>query len=371
MLSIDARQSVTRPVTGAYVPMTCGSRNCAAPQRVVAELVDAPAAGEEEAPQLRARVMEPPGGGPAVRAAEEAARPMLGAHARELAGDQAQRLVPAYLDQRLAAALRAVALRAVLEPALAHRRPRDPQVGVHHRGNRVEHGRRRRIPRERLAADDPISGDDRGEGAPVRERLEPLFVHHLTAASLANENAEKDNQADMDLGIAGRQALVMGASRGLGHACALALARERVAVTIVARNPERLARAAARIRDETGSGATPVAADFRTAAGRDVALAACPAPDILVTSAAGFPPGDFRDYSRDDWIAAVNDMMLGPIELMKRTVDGMIAQRFGRIVNIVSRSVKSPQGDLPLSNGARAGLIGFVAGLARQPCATT
>ena len=85
-----------------------------------------------------------------------------------------------------------------------------------------------------------------------------------------------------------------------------------------------------------------------------------------MTSAEGFPPGDFRDYSRDDWIAAVDDMMLGPIELMRRTVDGMIARRFGRIVNVVSRSVKSPQGDLPLSNGARAGLIGFVAGLARQ-----
>jgi len=170
----------------------------------------------------------------------------------------------------------------------------------------------------------------------------------------------------MDLGIAGRQALVMGASRGLGHACALALAHEGVDVAIVARDPGRLARAAAQIRDATGRGATPVAADFRTPAGRDAALAACPAPDILVTSAEGFPPGDFRDYSREDWIAAVDDMMLGPIELMKRTVDGMIARRFGRIVNVVSRSVKSPQGDLPLSNGARAGLIGFVAGLARQ-----
>ena len=170
----------------------------------------------------------------------------------------------------------------------------------------------------------------------------------------------------MDLGIAGRQALVMGASRGLGHACALALAREGANVTIVARDAERLARAAAQIAAATGVRVTPVAADLRSAGGRDAALAACPAADILVTSAGGFPPGDFRDYARADWIAAVDDMMLGPIELIRRAVDGMIARRFGRIVNIVSRSVKSPQADLPLSNGARAGLVGFVAGLARQ-----
>jgi 3-oxoacyl-[acyl-carrier protein] reductase len=158
----------------------------------------------------------------------------------------------------------------------------------------------------------------------------------------------------------------MGASRGLGHACALALAREGVEVAVVARDPERLARAAAQIRDETGAKVTPVACDFRTAAGRASALAACPSPDILVTNAEGFPPGDFRAYSRADWVAAVDDMMLGPIALIRAVVDGMIARRFGRIVNIVSRSVKSPQGDLPLSNGARAGLVGFVAGLARQ-----
>lgn len=170
----------------------------------------------------------------------------------------------------------------------------------------------------------------------------------------------------MDLGIAGKQALVMGASRGLGHACALALAREGAAVTIVARDRERLERAAAAIRAATGAMATPVACDFRTAAGRDAALAACPSPDILVTNAEGAPPGDFRDYTRADWVAAVEDMMLGPVELIRRTVDGMIERRFGRIVNIVSRSVKSPQADLPLSNGARAGLVGFVAGLARQ-----
>jgi 3-oxoacyl-[acyl-carrier protein] reductase len=170
----------------------------------------------------------------------------------------------------------------------------------------------------------------------------------------------------MDLGIAGRRALVMGASRGLGRACALALAREGVELSIVARDPARVAAAAAEIHTATGASVSATAADFRTAAGRDAALAACPAPDILVTNAEGFPPGDFRDYGRADWIAALDDMMLGPIELIRRTVDGMIVRRFGRIVNIVSRSVKSPQADLPLSNGARAGLVGFIAGLARQ-----
>ncbi len=170
----------------------------------------------------------------------------------------------------------------------------------------------------------------------------------------------------MDLGIAGRRALVMGASRGLGRACAAALAREGVEVAIVARDPARLARAADELRAATGARITPVAADFRSAAGRDAALAACPAPDILVTNAEGYPPGDFRDYARADWIAALDDMMLGPVDLIRRAVDGMIARRFGRIVNVVSRSVKSPQPDLPLSNGARAGLVGFVAGLGRE-----
>ncbi len=170
----------------------------------------------------------------------------------------------------------------------------------------------------------------------------------------------------MDLGIAGRRALVLGASRGLGRACALALAREGADLTIVARDPGRLAAAAAELRAATGAAVAAVAGDLRTAAGREAALAACPAPDILVTNAEGFPPGDFRDYARADWIAALDDMMLGPIELVRRTLDGRIARRFGRVVNVVSRSVKSPQGDLPLSNGARAGLVGFVAGLARQ-----
>jgi len=170
----------------------------------------------------------------------------------------------------------------------------------------------------------------------------------------------------MDLGIAGKQALVMGASRGLGYACATALAAEGVRVTLVARNPERVAQAVRSIRDSTGMDATGVAADFRSEAGRSAALAACPAPDILVTNAEGFQPGDFHDWTRDDWLAALDDMMLGPIALIRAVVDEMIARRFGRIVNLVSRSVKSPQLELGLSNGARSGLVGFVAGLARK-----
>ena len=124
-------------------------------------------------------------------------------------------------------------------------------------------------------------------------------------------------------------------------------------------------RARRRSRRRPASGAT-VAGDITTAQGRSAALAACPEPDILLNNADGPLPGDFRDWSRDDWIAALDAMMLSPIEMMRLTVDGMMARGFGRIVNIVSRSVKIPQAELGLSNGARSGLVGFVAGLARQ-----
>jgi 3-oxoacyl-[acyl-carrier protein] reductase len=170
----------------------------------------------------------------------------------------------------------------------------------------------------------------------------------------------------MDLGIRGRKALLSGASRGLGQACAFALAQEGVDVTIVARKRAALEKAGAEIAAATGVKVTTVAGDITTAEGRAAALAACPEPDILLNNADGPLPGDFREWSRDDWIAALDAMMLSPIEMMRLTVDGMMARGFGRIVNIVSRSVKIPQLELGLSNGARSGLVGFVAGLARQ-----
>jgi len=170
----------------------------------------------------------------------------------------------------------------------------------------------------------------------------------------------------MDLGIKGKRALVCAASKGLGRACAMSLAREGVDVTIVARGREALESTAEEIRKAAGVQVTAIAADITSEAGRAAALAACPQPDILVNNAGGPPPGDFRDWSREDWIKAVDANMLTPIELIKATVDGMIARRFGRIVNITSNSVKAPIEELGLSNAARSGLTGFVAGLARK-----
>ena len=170
----------------------------------------------------------------------------------------------------------------------------------------------------------------------------------------------------MDTGLSGRTALVCAASKGLGRACALALAKEGVDVTITARGVEALEATAAEIREQTGRRVTTVAGDITTPDGRAAALAACPTPDILVNNAGGPPPGDFREWERDDWVRALDANMLTPIALIKATVDGMIGRRFGRIVNITSASVKSPIPTLGMSNGARAGLTGFVAGLARQ-----
>ena len=170
----------------------------------------------------------------------------------------------------------------------------------------------------------------------------------------------------MDLGLSGRRALVCAASKGLGKGCALALAREGVAVTITARTAETLERTADEIRAATGVTVTAVAGDIATEAGRAAALAACPEPDILVNNAGGPPPGDFREWDRDAWIRALDANMLAPIALIKATVDGMIDRGFGRIVNITSGAVKAPIEHLGLSNGARSGLTGFVAGLARK-----
>lgn len=173
----------------------------------------------------------------------------------------------------------------------------------------------------------------------------------------------------MDLGIAGKNALVCAASKGLGKACALSLAREGVTITIVARTPATLEIAAEEIRAKTGGTVVTVAADITTEAGRADALSVCPDPDILINNAGGPPPGDFREWDRAAWIKAIDANMLTPIELIKATVDGMIARQFGRIVNITSSAVKAPIDILGLSNGARSGLTGFVAGLARKTVA--
>ena len=160
----------------------------------------------------------------------------------------------------------------------------------------------------------------------------------------------------MDLGIKGRRALVCASSKGLGRACAAALAAEGVHVTMTARGADVLAKAAAEIRKANpGVTVTEVAGDITTPAGREAALKACPDPDILVNNAGGPPPGDFRNWTRDDWIKAIDANMLTPIELIKATVDGMMARKFGRIVNITSAAVKAPIEVLGLSNGARAG----------------
>ncbi|MDQ6620770.1 MAG: SDR family NAD(P)-dependent oxidoreductase, partial [Pseudomonadota bacterium] len=170
----------------------------------------------------------------------------------------------------------------------------------------------------------------------------------------------------MDYGIKGRTAIVCASSQGLGKGCALALAREGVDVIINGRNAEVLEATAVEIRNATGVRVTTVAADVTSPGGRAALLAACPDADILVNNAGGPPIGDFRDWDEAAWMNAVNANMVAPIMLMRALIDGMIARRFGRIVNITSRSVKAPLAHLGLSNGARAGLTGFVAGLARQ-----
>ena len=170
----------------------------------------------------------------------------------------------------------------------------------------------------------------------------------------------------MDLGIAGKWALVCAASKGLGKGCAAALVREGVNVVITARGADALEATAAELRALGGGEVRAVAGDITTADGRAAALAACPQVDILVNNAGGPPPGDFREWGRDAWIKALDANMLTPIELMKATVDAMAGRGYGRVVNITSGAVKAPIDILGLSNGARSGLTGFVAGLARS-----
>ena len=170
----------------------------------------------------------------------------------------------------------------------------------------------------------------------------------------------------MELGIEGKWALVCAASKGLGKGCAAALVKENVNVVITARGAEALEATAAELRALQRGEVRTVAGDITTPAGRVAALAACPQVDILVNNAGGPPPGDFRDWDREAWIKALDANMLTPIELIKATVDGMASRGFGRVVNITSGAVKAPIGVLGLSNGARSGLTGFVAGLARS-----
>jgi len=170
----------------------------------------------------------------------------------------------------------------------------------------------------------------------------------------------------VDTGIRGKTALVCAASKGLGRACARALAREGVSLTICARGTSALETTATEIRAEFGVEVRTVAADLSTPDGRAAALAACPDPDILINNNGGPPLGDFRKLTREDWLRAIDMNMLTPIELIKATIDGMVARRFGRIVNITSGTVKAPMPQFELSNGARAGLTGFVSAVARQ-----
>ncbi|MBM6442127.1 MULTISPECIES: SDR family oxidoreductase [Pseudomonas] len=171
----------------------------------------------------------------------------------------------------------------------------------------------------------------------------------------------------MDLGISGRWAIVCAASKGLGLACAQALAKEGVNLVINARGDETLQAAALALRQLAPTiEVRTVAGDISEASVRAQVLAACPQVDILVNNAGGPPPGDFRDWQRDDWLKALDANMLTPIELIKACVDGMAERGFGRIVNITSGAVKAPIDVLGLSNGARSGLTGFIAGLARQ-----
>lgn len=175
----------------------------------------------------------------------------------------------------------------------------------------------------------------------------------------------------MDLGIKGKTALVCAASKGLGRGCAEALAEDGVNLVITARGAEALEATAEAIRKAHSVKVLAVAGDITTPEGRAAALAACKTlsggkgPDILVNNAGGPPPGDFRDWDRDTWIKALDANMLTPIDLIKATIDGMIERKFGRIVNITSGAVKAPIPELGLSNGARTGLTGFVAGLSR------
>jgi 3-oxoacyl-[acyl-carrier protein] reductase len=170
----------------------------------------------------------------------------------------------------------------------------------------------------------------------------------------------------IDLGLRGRLALICGSSAGLGLACAEALAAAGADVVMNGRTESRLAAAARSVAARTEAHVTWVVADVTTADGRQQLLTECPSPDVLVNNAAGPPPGDFREFDEADWAQALEATMVAPIMLIKAVIDGMATRRWGRIINITSSAVKAPLPLLGLSNGARSGLTGFVAGLARE-----
>jgi 3-oxoacyl-[acyl-carrier protein] reductase len=174
----------------------------------------------------------------------------------------------------------------------------------------------------------------------------------------------------MDLGIAGRKAIVCASSRGLGRACAKALAEAGCEVVINGRDHDRLAAAAEELRKATGATITPVAADVASPDGQKALLAACPQPDILINNNAGPPFRDFRELDRGKMIDGVIANMIVAVELIQKVIDPMVAKKFGRIVNITSASVRAPIAGLDLSSGARAGLTAFLAGVARSVAAS-
>ncbi len=170
----------------------------------------------------------------------------------------------------------------------------------------------------------------------------------------------------MDLGIKGRTAIVCASSKGLGKACATALAREGVSVTINSRSADNLAAAAGEILEATGATVRVVVGDIAAESTRALLLEACPQPDILVTNNGGPMPGRYQDWDRDAWIAALDANMLAPALLIGAVIDGMVERRFGRIVNILSAMVKSPLAPMGLSSGARTGLMSFCKGVSRE-----
>jgi 3-oxoacyl-[acyl-carrier protein] reductase len=170
----------------------------------------------------------------------------------------------------------------------------------------------------------------------------------------------------LNLGLDGKTALVCGSSAGIGFACAEALAGAGAHVFLNGRNPDKLAAVAAKLASSTGMRVSHVSGDVTTASGRQAVLQACPSPDILINNAAGPPPGSFRDFDVVAWQEALRVSMISPIEMIRAVVDHMQAQRWGRIINITSSAVKAPLPLLGLSNGARSGLTGYIAGLARE-----